>query len=110
MVEVTKRNFPFTELKNLRREFGPGYAGRSAFRIIAKGAQCEGLIDSPNGENDRCNKLAQFTLDFDVPRVNSLEQIPTCISCKDGIELSVKRDYERERSFYSFSINGRGRS
>jgi len=109
MVEV-RRNIPFAELKEIRRQFGSGNAGRSAFRIIAKGAKCEGFIDSQNGKSDRCNKPAQFTLDFDVPRVNCLEQIPTCIGCKDGIESSIKRDYGRERSFFSFSVNGRGRS
>ncbi|MEK7517108.1 MAG: hypothetical protein AAB583_01030 [Patescibacteria group bacterium] len=108
MVEL-KPSIPFTELKKLRRKFGPGNAGRSAFRIIAKGAMCEGIIRNENGESDKCRDRAQFTLDFDAPRVNALEQIAACRGCIDTIKSSVQQDFERQGSFYSFSINGKGR-
>lgn len=109
MVEVGRRNVPFTELKNLRRQFGPGDAGKSAFRIIAKGVQCEGFSNE-EGEKSRCIKPAILTLDFDVPKVNCLVQVPSCNDCKSKIGAKVEKDYKREGSFYSFSINGQGRA
>ena len=108
MVEVVGRNIPFTELKALRRQFGSGNAGRSAFKIIAKGAQCEGLGNGGDGKSG-CIMPASLTVDFDAPRVNSLVQVPSCSDCKGKIESAVRKDFAREGSFFSFSTNGRGR-
>lgn len=109
MVEVGRRNIPFTELKKLRREFGNGNAGRSAFRIIAKGGQCESLGSIRDGRS-RCSNPAKLTIDFDAPRTNSFDQIASCMDCKDRIESDVKEEFEKQGSLFSLSINGRGRS
>lgn len=105
MVEVARR-IPFKELKALRGQFGFGKAGKSAFRLIARGVRCEGYQIPGN----TCNKKAQITIDVDIPRVNALEQIPSCAGCQVPIELRLEKDFIRENSSPSFGMNGRGRS
>lgn len=109
MVEVG-RNIPSDELKELRKQFGPGKAGRSAFRIVDEGVQCEGLKVNEGGKIEKCIKRAELTVDFDVPGVNVLEQLPSCSDCTDKIQLKVREDCEKQGGFVSFSINGRGRA
>ncbi len=105
MVELARR-MSLSELKGLRKQFGPGQAGKSAFRLIAKGAACEGNKIAGN----ECNSLAMVTVDFDVPRVNALEQIPSCIPCQGIIMTRIARDFARENSSPSFGVNGLGRT
>lgn len=104
MSEVLKR-IPFSALKKLRKEFGPGIAGKNAFRIIAKGASCEGLSGGK-----KCDKKAERTIDFDAPRVNELVQIASCIDCQPKIMNKVIKDCSRWGNIPSFGTNGKGRS
>lgn len=93
-------------LKKIRSDFGPGVAGKSAFRIIAKGAICEGTKD----RGEKCNKKAEKTIDFDAPRVNVLVQIPTCTDCLPQIKDTVSKECIAQGSTPSFGINGMGRT
>lgn len=109
MVEVGRR-ISLNELKELRRQFGPGEAGKSAFRIVAKGAQCEGSKVNKDGAIEKCIEPAELTVDFDVPRVNVLEQLPSCSECTGKIQLKILEDVKEQGGFCSFSTNGRGRA
>jgi len=105
MVEFQKR-LPLSELRKLRTEFGPGNAGKAAFRTIAGGAACEGRGE--DGSN--CSNQATETVDIDAPRINVLVQLATCRSCESSIVSKVSKDCLDQGSNPSVSINGRGRS
>jgi len=107
MVEII-RQIPFKELKALRRQFGPGKAGRSAFRIIAKGTPCQ----APEILGNQCNNAAQVTIDYDVARVNALEQIASCRECELPIQSGVQNILRNNGVWNSpsFGRNGKGRN
>ncbi|MDP2585618.1 MAG: hypothetical protein Q8P29_01925 [Candidatus Levybacteria bacterium] len=105
MVEAL-RKIPLSELRELRKTFGPGTAGKEAFRIIAKGAICEGF----KNDETRCENAAILTIDFDVPRINVLEHIPSCGDCRVKIEKTIFKDCSAQGNTPSFGINGMGRA
>ena len=108
MVE-TARRILFSELKELRREFGPGKAGSWAFRIIARGTECEGIVNT-DGKEQKCTKRATLTVDMDTPRVGDLTQIASCGDCREYVESRLERESLEHESRPRIEVNGWNRS
>lgn len=105
MTEASRR-LSLSDLRKIRKGFGAGIAGKNAFRIIVKGADCEGLKD----DGIKCGSKATKTIDFDVPRINELVQIASCIDCEPIIMEIIRKDCSMQGSTPSFGTNGMGRS
>lgn len=92
------------EIAKLREEFGEGRTGTNAFLIIAVGSVCEGRT-----EEKRCDKVASFTIDFDI--FGEAEHIPVC-GQEHGqfVRQAVARDLHKSIYDPTFATNGRGRS
>ncbi|GEM_PF-4150205 len=92
-----------------REDFGEGEAGQRAYNwIVVYGVTCEGIIEG----DIKCGDPAYLTLDFDIPRINALEQIPVCHKHLSVVKQKIRSDFKAEDSLTdpSFGINGRGRS
>lgn len=89
-----------------REEFGKGQAGQTAYRLILAGDICGAKTD-----NGQCKKRATGTVDFDIPRINCLEQIPVCLEHSQLVQKQIIDDL-RKNGYPppSLGINGRGRS
>lgn len=101
-----RTSFPFkltlSDLRDIRKECGPGWAGKSAFRLLAYGSGCE----AKDEVGEACGIRARETLDFDVH--GQLEQFPSCgrehtLLMRDRIQ----KDLGERRTV--FGKNGRGR-
>lgn len=92
-----------------RENFGKGEAGQRAYNwIVVYGVTCEGIID----KDIKCGDPAYSTVDFDIPRINALEQIPVCPKHLSYVKQKIRSDCKADGSLTdpSFGINGRGRS
>ena len=98
MQEVEDRR-GFSNLREWRRNFGPGRAGRDAFRQIAEGTNC--------GLKSGCSKRAIETVDYDV--FGECDQLA---SCGREHSASMKRDIDADLGERQtvFGKNGWGRA
>ncbi len=108
---VTKRlnASQWGELRRLRKQFGEGDIGRKSFRIIAKGADCEAILEK-RGEFDyiRCGKRAIGTVDVDASGVT--DTIPSCDKHRRHIEDYITNEAAQRGSHIPYlGENGKGR-
>ncbi len=87
--------------KEWRRNFGPGVAGRRAFRLITGQTDCE--------IRSGCNSRAIETVDYDV-----LGELELKASCGGGHSFLIKKDIEDDLVSIGrntvFGKNGWGRA
>lgn len=101
------------QLTELRKDFGPGIAGRKSFTSIALGASCEAIIEEKREEVIRCGKPANGTLDFDAAG-KELECMPICgDECFEALRKRIASD-RQDNGYWedpaTFGRNGFGRA
>ncbi|MBI2031299.1 MAG: hypothetical protein HYT08_01655 [Candidatus Levybacteria bacterium] len=90
----------FNNFKEWRRNFGPGNAGRTAFRLVARGNNCE--------FKPGCGTRGVETLDYDV--LGELEQKLSCGNKHTRfMREKIEHDLISIGTNPSFGKNGRGR-
>lgn len=101
MRELVSKSLAVTNSPFDRAEFGPGFAGQSAFNLIKNRVKCEAV--------GGCDRLARNTLDFDVR--GDLVQIPVC-SAEHYTQVlaEVAKDLAKGLNDPTFGMNGFGRS
>lgn len=107
-----RENYSPEELLELRKNFGLGEAGSSAFRFIATGTLCQVILDfKPNSEERaKCEKKGVGTIDYDV--LAKLEQVVCCAEHKEkgfrDVQVSLMSRFP-ESAMNGMGYNGFGR-
>lgn len=92
-------------LRELRKQFGGGAAGRLAFRTVARGVSCEAIID---GQKNSCGQPADRTVDFDV--IGGYSFVASCPAHEEHIGNRILEDLKREGRTTVLGRNGWGRT